>query len=72
MQKLPITPDILCAMYLQLDFIQAKHMVFWSACLVGFFSFFRKSNLLQKTAKSFDSVKHLCRKDLEASTSGAR
>ncbi|XP_066298120.1 integrase/recombinase xerD homolog [Branchiostoma lanceolatum] len=62
-QKLPITPDILRAMYLQLDFTQAKHVVFWAACLVGFFSFFRKSNLLPKTAKTFDPVKHLCRKD---------
>ncbi|KAI8486059.1 hypothetical protein Bbelb_361590 [Branchiostoma belcheri] len=62
-QKLLITPSILRAIHNKLDFSRAYHVVFWAACVVAFFSFFRKSNVLPKTAKDFDATKQLCRRD---------
>ena len=45
-QKLPITFDILKKIFLLLDLHSSFDRTFWAACLVGFLSFFRKSNLL--------------------------
>ena len=44
-QKLPITPAILRQLFKQIDFTLPLEVTFWAACLVAFFSFFRKSNL---------------------------
>ena len=41
-QKLPITLDILKKIFLNLDLHSSFDRTFWAACLVGFFSFFRK------------------------------
>lgn len=38
---------------------------FWAACLVAFFSFFRKSNLLIPTVELFDPSRHLCAADVQ-------
>ena len=60
-QKLPITPDILrriCHL-LSADVDSA----FWAAILIGFYTFFRKSNLVPKSAQDYDSSKNLCRSD---------
>ena len=62
-QKLPITPAILRQLFKQIDFTLPLEVTFWAACLVAFFSFFRKSNLLVKSITSFDSNLHLCRQD---------
>ena len=60
-QKLPITPATLRQLFKQIDFTSPLEVTFWAACLVAFFSFFRKSNLLVKSITSFDSNLHLCR-----------
>ena len=44
--KLPITVALLKSLFLKLDLTQPMHVVFWAACLVAFFSFLRKSNIL--------------------------
>ena len=62
-QKLPITPAILRQLFKQIDFTLPLEVTLWAACLVAFFSFFRKSNLLVKSITSFDSNLHLCRRD---------
>ena len=65
-QKLPITPDILRSMFTlagRLLFSSPLDVTFWASCIVAFFSFFRKSNLLVKSLASFDPSLHLCRKD---------
>ena len=62
-QKLPITPDLLYRMYLQLDKDNPQHMAFWAACLVAFFAFLRKSTLLPKSASPTDISKALCLSD---------
>jgi hypothetical protein len=49
-QMLAITPDVLKAMHSKLDRSQNKNRAFWAACLVGFFTFFRKSTLLPLSA----------------------
>ena len=43
---LAITPEVLRAMYGKLDLSANVNLAFWAACLVGFFTFFRKSTLL--------------------------
>ena len=58
-QKLPITPDILHRLYGELDLTNSLDATFWAACVIAFFSFFRKSNLLIPSASSFDPQKHL-------------
>ena len=58
-QKLPITPDILHRLHGELDFTNSLDATFWAACVIAFFPFFRKSNLLIPSASSFEPLKHL-------------
>ena len=48
LQKLPITPQILQELYSLLDLSHSLDLAFWSACLVAFYAFLRKSSLLPK------------------------
>ena len=61
-QKLPITPDILLRLHPQ--FTARSDSGFWAAMLIGFYTFFRKSNLVPKSEKDFDPAKNLCRHDI--------
>ena len=61
-QKLPITPKILLQIYPQLA--AASNSGFWPAMLIGFYTFFRKSNLVPKSAKEFDPVKIMSHCDI--------
>ena len=70
-QKLPISPDILFGILSVLDLNRPFDVTFWTACLVGFFTFFRKSNLLIPALEKFDPSKHLCRSDVQLGSSGA-
>ena len=70
-QKLPITCQILQRILTVLDFDQPFDLCFWAACLVGFFSFFRKSNLFVPSVDQFDPCKYICRTDVEFGPSGA-
>ena len=51
--KIPITPQILRHLHSTIDFTSSLNVAFWTACLVSFFSFFRKSNLFPASANSF-------------------
>lgn len=62
--KLPITPKILFSIFAILSFNDTKDVAFWAACLVAFFSFFRKSNLLTPSATGFDPDRHLSRQNV--------
>lgn len=68
--KLPITPDILKGVFLNLDLKSSFDRTFWAACLVSFFSFFRKSNLLIQSQGCFDPSKNLCAHDVEFTLEG--
>ena len=58
-QKLPITPDVLYKILAVLNLNSSIDATFWAACLVAFFSFFRKSNLLPASTAAFDPHRHL-------------
>ena len=71
-QKLPITPDILRRVFVvTLDLHSSLDRTFWATCLVGFFSFFRKSNLLIPSHLLFDPRRHLCANDVHFYPDGA-
>ena len=61
-QKLPITRDILHRLYSQ--FRLPRDSGFWAAMLIGFFTFFRESNLVRKSLSTFDSSRNLSRQDI--------
>ena len=61
--KLPITVEILLSIFDKLDFSSSFDVCFWAICLVAFFSFLRKSNLMC-SAGSFNPDKDLCRGDV--------
>jgi len=60
-RKLPITPNILMLFSKKLNFQKVDDIMFWGACLVGFFGFLRKSNLFSPSSNGFDHTKHLAR-----------
>jgi hypothetical protein len=69
--KLPITPSILLRLKPLLDFSLSLHRAFWAVCLVAFFSFFRKSNLLPQSQSSFDPSRQLTRDNVSFNGGGA-
>ena len=60
-RKYPITPSILLKFWEILDFKDPLDIVFWAACLVGFFGLLRKSNLFPPNATEHNKDKHLSR-----------
>ena len=50
--KLPITVELLKKMFSFLNLTLHVDLTFWAVCLVGFFSFLRKSNLLSNSSKA--------------------
>jgi hypothetical protein len=69
-RKLPITPEILLSIFACLDFHKALDVVFWAACLVGFFGLLRKSNLFPPSAGGHDPSKHLSREHFQPKSWG--
>ena len=69
-QKLPITIEILRKIFTKLDLCCSFDRTFWAACLVAFYSFFRKSNLLIPSVEVFDPKKHLCASDVNFTSEG--
>lgn len=68
-RKLPITPSILLEIRKLLDLFDSYQATFWAASLVAFFTYFRKSTLVPKSAKGpFTDV--ICRRDIEACQDG--
>lgn len=70
-QKLPITPDILRQIAQVLNMRDHFQACFWAACLVAFFTFFRKSTLVPKHCNKHDCSRELCRKDIIFNETGA-
>lgn len=69
--KLPITPNILLKILSRIDLNSPRDICFWTLCLVAFFSFFRKSNLLPPSLSEFDPSKHISRGNISFNTKGA-
>jgi hypothetical protein len=70
-QKLPITPSILLSIRQLLSFTNPLHVSFWAVCLVAFFSFFRKSNLLPENSALFNPQQHLSVPNISFTNQGA-
>lgn len=70
-RKLPITLDILSRIAACINFENQLELTFYAACLLGFFSFFRKSTLLTQSVLSHDCRKDLCRRDIKILDNGA-
>lgn len=60
-KKLPITPTIIRGIFSTIDLSSNLDITFWAACLVAFFSFFRKSNLFVPSSSEIDPSQHLTR-----------
>ena len=60
----PVNPHLLASMFEFVDVNDITQMVTWVALLLGFYMFFRKSNLVPDTVGSFDYNKQLCRKNI--------
>lgn len=63
-RKLPITPVLLRMFYELLDMSKNFDIVFFSACVVAFYTFFRKSTLLSPSLLKHNPDLHLCRRDV--------
>ena len=63
-QVLPITPEILCAMYDYIDIEDPADLALWCSFLVAFYCLFRKANVAPKNIQNFDPVKELSRQKL--------
>ena len=70
-QKLPITINVLKQVFPLLNLHSSFDRCFWAACLVGFFSFFRKSNLLVASHLLFNPERNLCASDVRFTVGGA-
>ena len=60
-----MTPDILLDIASYLDFSKRAELVLWGVLVIGFFTFFWKSNLVPDTKDSFDKDKQLARSDVQ-------
>ena len=56
-QAEPITPEILLDIVVHLDLTKRMDLVFWGVLVVGFFTFFRKSNLVPDAIDEFNPLK---------------
>jgi hypothetical protein len=68
-RKRPITPQMLLSFLRLLDFSQPQAVCVFTAMLVAFFGFFRKSNVTVRSPSLFDSSKNLCRGDVRVDLS---
>ena len=72
-KMLPITPAILTKLYHSLDLdTNVQDVMFWGACMLGFWGFLRKSNLFAPSSKGFDHNIHLSRQDISYSPKAKR
>ena len=55
--KLPVTIELLGRIFKCINLSKSSDLVFWADCLLGFFSFLRKSNFLVQAGQISDSCK---------------
>ena len=70
-RKAPLTPSALLQFSAHLDLRHSAHLSLWSACLVGFFTFFRTANLVPPSLDTFSSRNTLSRNSITFKNSGA-
>ena len=69
-RKAPLTPSILLQFNAHLDLRDSAHLASWSACLIGFFTFFRTANLVPPSLDTFSSRNTLFRSSITFNSSG--
>ena len=62
LRVLPMTPEILKAIYVFLDMSKPQDQALWASFLVAFFCMFRKKSLVPHTMTGFDPILGLSRK----------
>ena len=63
-QALPLTPDIMRAMYTHLNMSKMKDRALWCSYLITFYCLFRKSNSVPKSMKRVDLRRTLLRRHI--------
>ena len=63
-QALPLTPDIMRAMYYHLDMSKQKDRALWCSYLITFYCLFRKSNSVPKSMSQVDLRRTLLRRHI--------
>lgn len=64
-QAVPVTPQLLKSIYNCLDLTSTRDVVSYTALLVGFYLFLRRSNLVPDSRDAFDPQKQLTRSDVQ-------
>ena len=64
-QAQPVTPDILLDLVAFLDLTKQADLAFWGVLVLGFYTFFRKSNLIPDSCEEFNLRKQLTRSQVE-------
>jgi hypothetical protein len=68
--KAPLTPVELVKIRGVLDWTSSLHRTFWACLVIGFWSYLRGSNLVQKTKRDFDNLRHVSPDNVTASRDG--
>ena len=63
-QAEPVTPQLLLKLSKVVKYTDQVEMVSWTALLLGFYMFLRKSNLVPDTMDTFNKQEQFCRKDI--------
>ena len=63
-QAEPITPQLLLKLSKVVNYRDKIEVIAWTAVLVGFYMFLRKSNLVPEAMDKFDSIQQFCRADV--------
>lgn len=68
--KAPLTPVELLKIKNTLDPTSSLHRTFWACLVVGFWSYLRGNNLVQKTKRNFDKLRHVSPDNIAVSSVG--
>jgi hypothetical protein len=63
-KHIPITPDILNAIYRCLDFAVYDDILFWASCCLAYFGFLRSSEFIVPHGNSYSPSLHLSHHDV--------
>ena len=63
-QAEPVTPEILLRISKVVNYRDQVELVVWTALLLGFYMFLRKSNLIPDTMETFNKAEQFCRSDI--------
>lgn len=70
--KLAIQPETLALMAQHVNYNDTFELAAWTAILIGFFGFLRKSNLVPQSKQGFNNHRHLSRSNVHRITEGLR